>query len=346
MRIGEVECEAVEAFRRDGAGHVGLAVARLGRQRTRRRGLARDPGRLAGAQLRRQQPRVVVALHDVQRVAGDVLARHEPRLAGAVRVLVRLQAADADALALAQRVERQAHVLAHGLAVVQLDRARLVRQVAAEEFAERALADEADAGRILLGRIRQVQFFRDLAHFRLGDLAQREQRLRQLRLVQAVQEVALVLGRIEGLEQLVPVGGGVVAHARVVAGRDQVGAQLHRVVEEGLELDLGIAQHVRVRRAAGLVFAQEFREHAVLVLGGEVDGLDVHADDVGHAGRVDPVLARGTVFGIVVVFPVLHEQADDFIALFLQHPGRDRGVDAARHPDHDFLFAHFRLRPV
>jgi hypothetical protein len=62
----------------------------------------------------------------------------------------------------------------------------------------------------------------------------------------------------------------VVAHARVVAGRDQVGAQLHGVVEEGLELDLGVAQHVRVRRAAGLVLAQELGEHAVLVFGGKL----------------------------------------------------------------------------
>jgi hypothetical protein len=52
-----------------------------------------------------------------------------------------------------------------------------------------------------------------------------------------------------------------------VAGGDQVGAQRHGVVEEGLELDFGIAQHVRVRRAASLVFAQEVGEHAVLVFG-------------------------------------------------------------------------------
>ena len=61
------------------------------------------------------------------------------------------------------------------------------------------------------------------------------------------------------------------------------------MVEESLELDLGIAQHVGVRRAAGLVFAQELGEHAVLVVGREVDVLDVDAQHIGHAGRVDEV---------------------------------------------------------
>lgn len=133
-----------------------------------------------------------------------------------------------------------------------------------------------------------------------------------------MQEVALVLGVVDGFQQFMAAGGGVVAHARIVAGGDQVRAQVHGVVEEGLELDLRIAQNVRVRGAAGLVFAQELGKHAVLVFGGKVDGFDVHAHHIGHAGRVDPVLARGTVFGIVVVFPVLHEQADNFIALFFQ----------------------------
>jgi hypothetical protein len=46
------------------------------------------------------------------------------------------------------------------------------------------------------------------------------------------------------------------------------------VVEERLELDLGVAKHVRVRGAPGLVFAQEFGEDAVLVLGRKIDCLE------------------------------------------------------------------------
>jgi hypothetical protein len=88
--------------------------------------------------------------------------------------------------------------------------------------------------------------FRRSCALRSWDFAQREQGLRQLRLVQTVQEVALILGvrrRFEQLELGRP--AAVLAHARVVAGGDQVGAQVHGVVEESLELDFGVAQHVR-----------------------------------------------------------------------------------------------------
>jgi hypothetical protein len=40
-------------------------------------------------------------------------------------------------------------------------------------------------------------------------------------------------------EQFVQAGGGVLANAGVVAGGDFLGAQAHRVVQKGLELDFG-----------------------------------------------------------------------------------------------------------
>ncbi len=171
-------------------------------------------------------------------------------------------------------------------------------------------------------------------------LAHREHRLRQLRLVQAVQEVALVLARIQALEQLVAAGGLVQAHARVVAGGDAFRAEAHRVVEEGLELDLGVAQHVGVGRTAGAVLAQELGEDAILVFGREVHVLDVDVQHVGHAGGVQEVLARRAVLVIVVVFPVLHEDADDLVPLLLEQVGRHRRIDTAGQADHHTLRTH------
>lgn len=276
---------------------------------------------------------MIVALHDVERVRRDVLRGDEPRFAAAV-----LAAAEADALALAERIEREADVLADELAVRRLHRARFRRQIAVQEVAERPLADEADAGRILLLRVRQPDLRGDLAHLRLRDLAEREHRLRQLRLVQPVQEIRLVFRMIERLQQFE--AAVAFAHARVVAGRDRFRAERHCVIEERLELDLGVAEHVRVRRATGRIFAQEFREHAVLVFGREVDGLDVDADQIGDRHDVDPVLTRRAVFAVVVVFPVLHEQADDLVTLFLQQPRGHRRIDAARHAHYHTALAH------
>ena len=154
---------------------------------------------------------------------------------------------------------------------------------------------------------------------------------RELRLRELVQEVALVLGRVGGLQELHALPGP--SQPRVVAGRDPVGAERARVIEEGAELDLAVAEHVRVRRAARFVLAQEMREDPFAVLAREVHGLELDADHVGHRRRVDQVDARRAVFVGVVVLPVLHEQADDLEALLLQEPRRDGRVDAARHAD-------------
>ena len=121
-----------------------------------------------------------------------------------------------------------------------------------------------------------------------------------------------------------------------MAGRDALGAQRHRVVEEGLELDLGVAQHVGIGRAARLVLGEETREHAVAVFGGEVDRLDLDADLLGDRHRVDQVLARGAVLVVVVVLPVLHEEADHVVARALQQERGDGGIDSAGEADDDF----------
>ena len=105
------------------------------------------------------------------------------------------------------------------------------------------------------------------------------------------------------------------------------------MVEERAELDLAVAQHVGIGRAPRLVLAQEMREHALAVFGREIDGFELDAEDVGDRRRIDQVLARRAMQVGVVVFPVLHEDADDIEALLLQHPRGHRRIDAARHAD-------------
>src|SRR5262245_6885772 len=160
---------------------------------------------------------MVVALHHPQRVLRHVLAGHEPRrvLAAAALSALFLDAADAQALALAQRVERQAYVPADHAALRVPDRPRLLADVAIQEVAEGPFADEADARGVLLPGVGQPDLRRDAPHLGLAQLADREQRLRQLRLVQAVQEVALVLAVVQALQELAMAARGRVARGRV-----------------------------------------------------------------------------------------------------------------------------------
>src|SRR4051812_24196295 len=112
---------------------------------------------------------MVMPLHHPQRVAFHVLAGDEPGrvLAATALRAPGLDPADAQALALPQRVERQPLVLADDAAALVLDRAGLLLDVAVEEFAEGPLADEADAGGVFLLRVRQPDLRRQPAHLGL-----------------------------------------------------------------------------------------------------------------------------------------------------------------------------------
>src|SRR5262245_48227920 len=187
---------------------------------------------------------MVMPLDRDQAIAAHVLGGDVPRFTDAFAA-----AADAETLALPDGVEHEALVASQHLPFGGPDLSGVIRQVAVEELAERTLPDKADAGGVLLVVIGQTFAPRDLAHVALVEPAEWEQRAGELGLVQAVEEVALVLGAVFGLEQLEqPVG---LAHLRVVAGGDEIGAQTERVVEKGPELDLGIAQHVGIGRAPG-----------------------------------------------------------------------------------------------
>ena len=72
-----------------------------------------------------------------------------------------------------------------------------------------------------------------------------------------------------------------------MAGGDLVRTQRQCVVEKGAELDLGIAQHVGIRRPARLIFTEKFAEHALLVFGGEIHHFQTDANDIGSSDGID-----------------------------------------------------------
>ncbi len=87
--------------------------------------------------------------------------------------------------------------------------------------------------------------------------------------------------------------------------------------------------------APGAVLGEEAREHALAVLGGEVHRLDLDADALGGGHRVDQVFARGAVLVVVVVLPVLHEEADHVVARALEQQRGDGGIHASGEADDD-----------
>ena len=271
---------------------------------------------------------MIIALTDDQLVVFQVLGQYVPRVVARV-----FQTADAEPLALADGVIHQSMMVADDFAFGRLDLAGLGGQVLLEKVAETTLTDEADAGGVFFLCCGQFVFFRDGAHGRFFQLADREQGLGDLLAAHSMQEVTLVLVRVQAFEQF---GAAVdVATTDVMACSDQVCAEHHGVIEKCLELDLAVAKDVRVGRTSGFVFSQEMLEHVVPVLGGKVGGVQFDADFVAHGLRIGQVFAGGAIVGSVVFLPVLHEQAFHLIALLNQQEGRDGRVHAAGHTDND-----------
>ncbi len=197
------------------------------------------------------------SLYDRQGISREVLPCDEPRL-----IRASAQTADSEAAPLAERVPLEAAVLPDDDAVDRLDRTGTAGEPGSNECAERALTDETDAGRVALVSDRQAAIPGQRTNLGLAHAANRKLAIRKLRGVERVQEIALVFFCINSAQEA-PAG----SDARVMAGGEAFAAQAHCIFEAETELDLAIAEHVRIRRAAGLELGQEMREHALAVFG-------------------------------------------------------------------------------
>jgi hypothetical protein len=118
------------------------------------------------------------------------------------------------------------------------------------------------------------------------------------------------------------------------------------MVQKGLEFDFGVAQDVGVGGAPSLVFAQKLRKNTVFVIGRKIDVLDLDAQYICNSCCIDEVDIRRAVLAVIVVFPILHEDANDVMALLLEQMGSDSRIDAAgQADDHTVKLGHVAIIP-
>jgi len=241
---------------------------------------------------------------------------------------------DADALALADGEVMQAAVRAENVSVRGAhDRARVLGNVGAEEVGHLHLADEADALAVLLVGRRQGGGAREAPEFGLGEMADGEAGVAELRLREQGEEIRLVLVGIGALEQ-----GEIVRPARhalrVMPGGDGRKALGPGVGAEHAELHLAVAHHVGIRREAAPIAVEQVIHDQPAVIGHEVDHAKLDAEPVGDgAGVGDVLLPRAVADDLVLVDPVLHVRAHDVVTLLLEQQGGDGAVHSARHGD-------------
>ncbi len=275
---------------------------------------------------------MVAALDDEQNVTRGVLARDKPWVVAAFGLT-----ANAESVALAERVIRQAPMPPDRASIRVLDVTRLLGQEAAQEIPERAFADEADTRAVRLGADRQPGIVGQPPDLVLAQRAERKESPAQRVPRHLVQEVALVLARIDAFQQ--PAVG---RYARVVPGCDPVSAQARGVLQQHAELDLPVADHVGVWRAPRPADRQEVGEDLLAVLAGEVHVVQGNAEVGTDLARVAQIPGGRAV--PVVVLPVRHVQAFDAIALAQQHQRGDGGIDAAGHRTNDLFGRSHRER--
>ena len=78
-------------------------------------------------------------------------------------------------------------------------------------------------------------------------------------------------------------------------GGDSPRTEAVHVVEAHAELDLAVAQHVGIRRAARRVLAQKLPEDALAILGGEADAMQRDVERIAHPPRILEVGGGGAV---------------------------------------------------
>ena len=181
----------------------------------------------------------------------------------------------------------------------------------------------------------------DLAYFRLGQMTDGEQGFAQLLLSQLAEEVTLVLVGIYPFQNS-PLRlaiqdnllSGIVQQgsaAAIVASGDHVGTKAARGFEEGVELDLPVAEHVWIRGTAGRIFIEHIVHHTLAVLLGEVYEVEGNSDLARYQFCYEAVLFPFAISmkGGVGVVPVLHEHGKDIVALLLQEQGGYAGVNSS-----------------
>jgi len=238
-------------------------------------------------------------------------------------------AADLQAPALPQCVEGEAAVPAHDHAVLVDDVTRRGGNVTREEFPERSLADEADAGAIRLVEHRQSRFARQRAHLRLGQFAERKHHLFEVPAVDAVQEIGLILVGVARLHEHRSRRSW--REPRIMAGGEAPRAETSRVVETHAELDFPIAQHVGIGCAARAILGVEVVKHARAVLFGKTHPVQRDAELTRGGARVLEVLRARAI--VVVIVPVAHVEPVHVEAGALEQQRRHGGVHSAGHAD-------------
>lgn len=258
------------------------------------------------------------------------------------------EAADAEALALADRVERQALVFADLCAVERANRAGFrVRQVPPEERRRFLLRVEADILALLVVlRERNAEGPCERDHVRFAHVPEGKKDAPELFPWQRIEEIALIFAAVgrfmEGRLVLC-----VSENACVMTGGNRITPEFISHGEERCEFHNPVAEHAGVRRAAALVLAQERIHHVPLKCIGDIPVLERKAEFCGDSVRAVYRLRIAAFAGEQLrhrrserVAPERESHTKELMALTGKQMGGHAGIHTSGHSDEN---AHGRM---
>jgi len=153
-------------------------------------------------------------------------------------------------------------------------------------------------------------------------------------LPQGKQKIALVLLQIPSALEQIARTFGVFLDSREMAGGDVIRAELTGAVNQPAKLEILIAHHARIRRAAGLVFVGKVADDVLLEFRRLINQVIRDAKRVADGAGIGNGLRAATlVLGAVhaILRPELERDADDLVALLEQQRCRGGGVHPSAH---------------
>ena len=176
---------------------------------------------------------------------------------------------------------------------------------------------------------RQTAFNTIGLHLGLRHFRQREQEIFKLALIQAMQEIGLVLGRIlrtkEMIQPIIPF-----SYVSIVSGRQMVAVELQCSLHQESEFHKRVAGDAGRRRPARSISRHKRINNAirkdVLCIHDIVADIEIGANPPGMFNILQRTAARP-------FFPHVRRQSDDFITLIHEQGRRGRTVRSAAHSD-------------
>src|SRR5579875_291447 len=100
--------------------------------------------------------------------------------------------------------------------------------------------------------------------------------------------------------------------------RQIIRAKLQSTVEQFFKFNLLVTKHIWIWRASACIFLQEILKHFVHVFFLEVYAVIRNANLFANSRYIFKILSCRAVSKLICVVPILHEDADDIVTLFLK----------------------------